>query len=145
MPTVRKFCNTCSYHPQRSLGQGYVFTCVCDSVHRGLSHCMLGYTDPHGTRGRHSPPPQPPRADTSPGPGNPDPSACWKIRATSGRYASYWNAILFCLYALILLGGKIRREGYVLTPFGSSAFAVDIPLMMFYTTINVFGLNWTLT
>ena len=22
-------------------------------------------------------------------------SACWEIRATSGRYASYWNAILF--------------------------------------------------
>ena len=23
-------------------------------------------------------------------------SACWEIRATSGRYASYWNAYLFC-------------------------------------------------
>ena len=22
-------------------------------------------------------------------------SACWEIRSTSGRYASYWNAILF--------------------------------------------------
>ena len=25
----------------------------------------------------------------------PRPSACWEIRATSRRYASYWNAILF--------------------------------------------------
>ena len=24
--------------------------------------------------------------------------ACWQIRATSGRYASYWNAFLFCLW-----------------------------------------------
>ena len=27
-------------------------------------------------------------------------SACWEIRATSGRYASYWNAILFTLIVL---------------------------------------------
>ena len=30
------------YRPQRSCGQGYVFTCICDSVHRGgicLSAC----------------------------------------------------------------------------------------------------------
>ena len=25
----------------------------------------------------------------------PGSSACWEIRATSGRYASYWNAFLF--------------------------------------------------
>ena len=31
-----------------------------------------------------------------PGPGTPPvSSACWEIRATSGRYASYWNAFLF--------------------------------------------------
>ena len=49
------------------LGQGYVFTRVCDSVHRfcpRLPHCMLGYTQ--RTRGRN--PPQdhahPPGADT---------------------------------------------------------------------------------
>ena len=30
----------------------------------------------------------PPRADTPR-------SACWEIRSTSGRYASYWNAILY--------------------------------------------------
>ena len=31
-----------------------------------------------------------------PGPGTPPgSSACWEIRATSGRYACYWNAFLF--------------------------------------------------
>ena len=45
----------------------------------------------------------PPRPGTPPGPGTPPDqytppprsSACWEIRATSGRYASYWNAFLF--------------------------------------------------
>ena len=35
------------YRPQRSCGRGYVFTRVCDSVHRGgLPQCMLGYCHP---------------------------------------------------------------------------------------------------
>ena len=40
-----------------------------------------------------------PRADTTPTtPAGADtPSACWEIWATSGRYASYWNAILFSI------------------------------------------------
>ena len=45
---------------------------------------------------------QPPRADTPPGADSPAPPgvdtpqhrACWEIRSTRGRYASYWNAIL---------------------------------------------------
>ena len=53
------------------------------------------------------PPPQPgpprpgtplarqiPRTRHPPGPGTPLRSACWEIRSTSGRYASYWNSIL---------------------------------------------------
>ena len=45
-------------------------------------------------------------------------SACWEIRSTSGRYASYWNAILFYLvlavfrwpvaFYNIIVEGKIR-------------------------------------
>ena len=36
-----------NYWPQRSCGQGYVFTRVCDSVNRGsLPQCMLGYHTP---------------------------------------------------------------------------------------------------
>ena len=61
--------------PATKLGQGYVFTGVCDSVNRGcLPQCMLGYTppgsrhprgaDPH--QSRHPPQSRPtPRADTS--------------------------------------------------------------------------------
>ena len=41
---------------------------------------------PPRTRGRH-----PPRTRGRHPPWH---SACWEIRATSGRYASYWNAIL---------------------------------------------------
>ena len=42
----------CCYRPQRSCGQGYVFTRVCDSVHSrgGLPKCMLGYHTPPGSR-----------------------------------------------------------------------------------------------
>ena len=51
------------------LGQGNIFARVCHSVHRGGSTWA-------GT---------PPVAGTPPG---------REIRATSGRYASYWNAFL---------------------------------------------------
>ena len=53
--------------------------------------------------GRYTPPDQvhPPGTrytplgpGTPPEPGTPRSSACWEIRATSGRYASYWNAFL---------------------------------------------------
>ena len=66
------------------LGQGNVFTGVCDSVHRGgLPQCMLGYRPPAQTptRSRHPPDQTPPRADppeqtppwkqTPPGPDTP--------------------------------------------------------------------------
>ena len=75
------------YRPQRSCGQGNIFTPVCHSVHRGgvLPQCMLGYQPPlsgsrHPPRTRHHPPGG--EADSS-------------IQSTSGRYASYWNAFLF--------------------------------------------------
>ena len=83
------------------LGQGYVFTGVCDSVNRG------GTSHPP-SRSRHTPPPEqtPPGADTPPEQTpprsrHPPPweqtsrPACCEIRSTRGRYASYWNAILF--------------------------------------------------
>ena len=64
LPTM--LCSFISYYrPQRSCGQGYVFTRVCDSVHRGcLPLCMLGYHPQEETpptkrqRSRHIPPPR---------------------------------------------------------------------------------------
>ena len=44
----------------------------------------------------------PPGADT-PGRRHPPRSACWEIRPTSGRYASYWNAIV----SLIIFSGYL--------------------------------------
>ena len=47
-----------------------------------------------GTLPRQVHPPH--QAGTPPGQVQPPTSsACWEIRATSGRYASYWNAFLF--------------------------------------------------
>ena len=107
------------------LGQGYVFTSVCDSVHRGGASAPLhaGITPqdqalppwPGTPLGPDPPPPGPgtPPVQTSPGADThpksrhppeqtppeqtapPPSSACWEIRATSGRYASYWNEIFF--------------------------------------------------
>ena len=69
--------------PATKLRQGNVFTPVCHSVHGGVCHPPGRH--PH--LGRHSPGQTPPRADT--------PCAVHAgIRPTSGRYASYWNAIL---------------------------------------------------
>ena len=68
--------------PATKLGQGYIFTGVCDSVHRG------------GSASVHAGIPLP-------GPGShplPRNRAYLEIRSTSGRYASYWNAILCHIY-----------------------------------------------
>ena len=65
---------------KRSLGQGNFFTPVCDSVHSG------GVVSAPLHAGIHPPGPE---ADTPP-PGY------YRIRSTSGRYASYWNAFLYC-------------------------------------------------
>ena len=98
---------------KRSLGQGNILVaCVKNSVHRGgLPQCMLGYhppgADPPGIR--HPLGADPPWSSHPLGVDTPSPhsgsrhpplhSACWEIRSTSGRYASYWNAIL-CFNAI---------------------------------------------
>ena len=70
--------NTCNiYRPQRSCGQGYVFTRVCDSVHGGgLRRTPPGPGRPPRTkekpRDQADPPPPGPRR-TPPGPGRPPP------------------------------------------------------------------------
>ena len=128
--------------PATKLGQGYVFTGVCDSVHRGeyLTRYtpQTRYTLPRtryppgpgtspqtrytpldqvhfpmtGTcpRTRYTPlgpgtpprpgtlPPQTPRTRYTPQTRyTPRGTACWEIRSMRGRYASYWNVILFII------------------------------------------------
>ena len=102
--------------PTMKLGQGYIFTGVCDSVNRGvcLSACWdtpRAGTPPEQTppQSRHPPEQTPPGTRHPPGtrpPPGPDPalcSACWEIQSTRGWYASYWNAYLF----IILLRQKV--------------------------------------
>ena len=114
------------YRPQRSCGQGYVFTRVCDSVHRGV--CLSACWDnthplPPRTRppGKQAPPgkqtyleagtprkPTPREAGTpsrKQAPLAPGKQAPPGIRSMSGRYASYWNAFLF----LVMLYLQVSR------------------------------------
>ena len=100
------------------LRQGYVFTGVCDSVHREgvcIPACTGADTSQVDTPGADSPPPgqTPPWADTLLG-RHFLPSSCRDTHPPvqcmlgytlpgghcSGRYASYWNAFLFILFLL---------------------------------------------
>ena len=72
----------------------------------GLPQCMLGYHPPEADTPQKQALPgsrHPPEADTPPEAGNPPEagtplrSACWEMRSTGGRCASYWNAILLLL------------------------------------------------
>ena len=91
-----------------SLGQGNIFSSVCQEFcPQGgeggvcLSPCW-DTTHPlgPGTPRACTPSSRPPGPDTLrtrhplPQTRYPPRSACWEIRSTSGRYASYWNAIL---------------------------------------------------
>ena len=107
------------YRPQRSCGQGNVFTGVCLSTGgQGVSLSACWDAIPPGTRqtppGTRQTPPgtrqTPPRTRQTPrdqadppGPGRhppwdqavTTPEVDSSIRSTSGRYAFYWNAFLF--------------------------------------------------
>ena len=105
--------------PAKEVCEGYVFTGVCLSTVGGcLPHCMLGSTLPrsrHPARSTH-----PSQEHTPPRSIHPPCSACWQIRATSGRYASYWNAYLLMYrikYAMPL--GRIKTFFVFLTIINS--------------------------
>ena len=101
-----------SLPPATKLGQGYIFTGDCDSVHRGF--CLSTRWDTTPRPGRH--PPGTRQAPPGPGShppdqaGTPSSRAYWEIRSTSGRY-SYWNAILFTsLFPNIRWEAQIQTE-----------------------------------
>ena len=101
---------------KRSLRRLCFYTCLSVILFTGgcLPQCMLGYT----------PPPRPeadtpwdqrqiPSGSRHPLPRSRHPplhSACWEIRSTSGRYASYWNAYLF--QNIISKSILIKRSAY---------------------------------
>ena len=90
-----------------------------------LPQCMLGC---HTPPPRMEEPPQmeePPRMENPPGWRNPPGKADSSIRSTSGRYASYWNAFLFCkIFAKNCM--KIKEFG--LRGRASLAHSLDSPL-----------------
>ena len=75
---------------KRSFRQGKIFTPVCHSVHRG-GGVPAPPDQVHSPGTRYPPRDQLHPRDQVP----PRTSACQEIRATSSRYASYWNAFLF--------------------------------------------------
>ena len=79
--------------------EGYVFTGVCLSTGwgvRGQVHPPGRYTPRlvHPLPLADTPPGRYPPSRYTPWQVHPQSSACWEIRATSGRYASYLNASL---------------------------------------------------
>ena len=96
------------------LGQGNIFTSMCQefcpqggrvsaSVHAGIPPRSRHQYHPRGAdtpQSRHPPEQTPPRADTPPEADTPREADCSR-RSTSGRYASYWNAFLFCYIFMV--------------------------------------------
>ena len=92
--------------PVNEVCEGYVFTRVCLSTGGVPGQVPPGQVSPQaGTPQAGTPlgqvhpqgPGTPPQAGAPPGTRYTRSSACWEIRATSGRYASYWNAFLFTI------------------------------------------------
>ena len=86
---------------KRSLGQGNIFGSTYQEFCLGGSasvHAEIPAPGADTPQTRHPPGPGTPWEQTPPRPGTPSlHSACWEIRSTSGRYTSYWNAILFVI------------------------------------------------
>ena len=69
-----------------------------------------GSRHPHPPRSRHPPEQTPPAADTPP-------EADSGIRSMSGRYVSYWNAFLSCLFLLTSWTVVCLTQRYVEGPY----------------------------
>ena len=88
------------------------------SVHAGMPPPPPGSRDAipgsrhrHPPRSRHPPEQTPPAADTPP------PEADSGIRSMSGRYVSYWNAFLSCLFLLTSWTVVCLTQRYVEGPY----------------------------
>ena len=82
--------------PANEFCKGYVFTPVCQSFCSQGGGGVPGQVHPAKDQVNPPGPGTPPGPSTPPRPGIPlGSSTCREIRATSGRYASYWNPFLF--------------------------------------------------
>ena len=120
------FLGSAFYRPQRSCGQGYVFTRVCDSVYRGGSasvHAGIPTPPGAGTPQRQTPPgvgtPPTPRKQAPPG-----------IRSMIGRYASYWNAFLFIFQIFQVSFWRLINETKVTCQLRVTGFAFYVTWML---------------
>ena len=117
-----------NYCPQRSLGK-VMFLHVSvimftwggsASVHAGIPPPRSRQPPDHAPTQEQTPPPprtSHPQEQSPPGTRHPPrSSACWEIRAASGRYASYWNAFLLAL----LLEQKLHILVHFTFPFKRS-------------------------
>ena len=82
------------YRPQRSWGKVMFLHVSVILFTGGSAPLHAGIYTPPPNRGRHPSQTRHPPGTRHP----PQHSACWEIRATSGRYASYWNAILSLMF-----------------------------------------------
>ena len=143
------------YRPQRSCGQGNIFTPVCHSVHKGvcLSACWNATTpyqgDPPaketplegGTPLCQGEPPakeRPPWKEAPPAKETPRRRPSQKqtppgsiplpgIRSMSGQYASYWNALLFLMRSVKSLI-RISVQSMLSGPFCFNEFVAIISM-----------------
>ena len=98
------FCDSITLYlpPANEVLEGYVFTGVCLSVHRGVPTPLHAGIHPLG---RHPPSGQTPLRQTPPTPSSgqthPPRAVHTGIRSTSGQYASHWNVFLFVLSMLL--------------------------------------------
>ena len=113
----------------QTLGQGNLFTGVCDSVNRGGGASLhAGIPTPPASRHPPEQTPCPPRNRHPPG-----------IRLTSGRYASYWNAYLFLLLLYKFHALPVTYQQTLRVPHGSFTriFFFDLCHCSLWTS------NWT--
>ena len=101
------------YRPQRSWGKVIfsqasviLFTGASASVHAGMPP---GKETPHKETPLHT--------------------ACWVIRSTSGRYASYWNAILCQIVVSHIFENKNKRSVWSFTLKSKRRKIVEHPLV----------------
>ena len=100
--------------------------CVKNSVHRGGTSSgtpQVGTPNPPGQvppwshtpwaftpLGMYTPHRYTPGQVHPPGRYTPRTSTCWEIWATSGRYASYWNAFLLHMCVILFTGGGLASQ-----------------------------------